>query len=109
MRGGTVHTEPTIDTYSHYVGGGGDAFGAYQGTQIQGDEPVSVRKGINPTIRQVRMGPHFGVLGTDLKKTKMSETTMRNTLATDSIRILRIHLGSIIRRCARYWTNPYSS
>jgi len=40
--------------------------------------------------------------GTDLRSTKMSEAMTRNTARAEPITIVRLHLVSIVRCCARY-------
>jgi hypothetical protein len=63
-RGDSIRSEPTIDTYLRDVNGGDNGFGAYQGRQVQSDELVLARNGINPITSQVGMHSRSGVLGT---------------------------------------------
>ena len=57
-----VHSEPTIGTQSRYEIVTGDGFGTYQKYQVQSDNFVPSRNGINPIVSKVGMGIHSDVL-----------------------------------------------
>ena len=97
-----MHSEPTIGVHSKCEVKADDSFGTYQGWQVQTDEPSPSRNGVNPIASQVEMGFHSDVFGTNLMTKKQSETMTMVTPRAEATKMLRVHLASVVRCCAKH-------